>query len=98
MARLLNATGYWSSVLATVCLVLALVAAPIGEARADEPELPGDDYISCSPGNAPTCTTIMTPGECYPDMNIYCLEGQDKCECCWIYTLTPACRCIRWAL
>ena len=37
MARLLNATGYVSSVLAAVCLVLALVAAPIGEARADDP-------------------------------------------------------------
>lgn len=37
MARLLNLLGYGSSVLATVCLILALVAAPIGVARADEP-------------------------------------------------------------
>ena len=38
MARLLNATGYFSSILAAVCLCLAVLAAPMGEARADEPE------------------------------------------------------------
>lgn len=40
MARLLRATCYWSLVLATVCLVLALIAAPIGEVRADDPNVP----------------------------------------------------------
>jgi hypothetical protein len=37
MAKLLNLTSYWSSVLAGVCLVLALIAAPIGEIKADPP-------------------------------------------------------------
>lgn len=54
MARLLNVTGYWSSVLAAVCLILALVVAPIGEVRADAPAVkskcPNGTQTDCSFG------------------------------------------------
>jgi len=77
MARLLNATGYFSSILAAVCLVLALVAAPIGEARADEPVLnapaecftPG--FVQCTTNNSPELCTRVT------------CAGDDRCKCIW---------------
>ena len=81
MARLLNATGYFSSVLAVVCLVLALVAAPISEARADDPNNvmpyrcsgPGRD--GCTPGNQPDCVAV---GTC----RIF--DGGAVCICKWV--------------
>jgi len=64
MARLLNLLGYGSSVLATVCLILALVAAPIGVARADEPVVtipPLPPVVDCSIG---ICAPQVIFGQC----------------------------------
>lgn len=101
MARLLNATSYWSSVLAAVCLVLALVAAPIGEARADDPP-PGGGGDAALPVCAPDVTTCGTntgtpENDC---LRITC-NTDSRCKCLWrpagqqsVY----ACRCTVVAL
>lgn len=70
MARLLNATSYWSSVLAAACLVLALMAAPIGQARADDPipiPQPANCLANCTETDrVPPCTNCVCNGGLCP--------------------------------
>ena len=93
MARLLNTTSYWSSVLAAVCLVLALVAAPIGEARADDPPVSNNAIPVCSPDVTTCGTNTGTPeNDC---LQITCNQDS-RCKCRWKPAGQPAvyaCRC-----
>lgn len=64
MARLLNATGYFSSILAAVCLTLAVLAAPVGEIRADTINDEGSTitcFVNCSEstGRTPPCANCV---------------------------------------
>jgi hypothetical protein len=88
MARLLNATGYVSSILAAVCLVLALVAAPIGELRGDEPVTPVDTDVF---GNQ-TCNLTCND---YPQCTGSCKKKLPECEpyrCVRVYVI-QRCEC-----
>ena len=61
MARLLNSTGYVSSVLAAVCLCLAVLAAPIGMVQADVKQAPLDPTtcdVGCGLAASPGCAPI----------------------------------------
>ena len=98
MARLLNTTGYFASILAAVCLILALVAAPIGQARADDPPPGGVGEEPAIPVCAPDVTTCGTntgtiESECFP---IKCNQNS-QCHCRWKPAGAPstyACRCV----
>ncbi len=87
MARLLNATGYFSSILAAVCLCLAVLAAPIGEARAAVPEQVEPPYnifdclakCGCN-GSPPFCSGTCPGVRCVTDCRCY-LAAVDNCQC-----------------
>ncbi len=83
MARLLNATGYFSSILAAVCLCLAVLAAPIGEARADTDT---SRYLATCPAKLnDTCATANTRGMCSASA---CTNADPAgvCNCRWTIT------------
>lgn len=95
MARLLNATGYFSSILAAVCLCLAVLAAPIGEARADDLNAidinvrPIGCFLTACPNNRPPCFTAVAG-------DLFCVNGPVvNLACpCFPGVIIPRCFCI----
>ena len=68
MNRVLGSMAWWSSLLAVVCLALALVALPTGELRADEPS----DEEELVPCLFDTCGPTSTQGFCQGSCYTYC--------------------------
>ena len=87
MARLLNATGFCSSVLAAVCLVLALIAAPIGEVRADNPDRDQNPILCGATANPGLCQNLPIADCDPPNCN-----GFTQCKCKW-QTMELKCGC-----
>ena len=80
-----SVTGFWFSVFAVVCLTLAALAAPVGEAWGDEP---GEVYAAPCDVNCSTSWPVCGNGDCNPPNKPVCSNSK-----CRPTAIKPTCEC-----
>lgn len=81
MIRVLGAAAWCCSVLAVVCLVLGVLAAPVGVAKADEPGSGSAGGLNCGGLNYGACN--VPQATCIGGADCHTFDGQEPCKCKW---------------
>lgn len=79
MIRVLGGAAWCCSVLAVVCLVLGVLAAPVGVAKADEPGS-GGEQVSCGNHTNPGFCQGVQQASCDPTVLPNC-NSHTECAC-----------------